>query len=69
MLNPSLTDQLAQQRSAELRAAACQERLAGRTPRLPRTRASAARMLIALGTRLAPTETRANDRVTTLAGR
>ena len=69
MLNPSLTDQLAGQRIAELHATACRERLARRTTRLPRTRGYAGRMLIALGTRLAPTETRATNRVTNLAGR
>ena len=69
MLNPSLTDQLAQQRIAELHAAARRERLARRTEGLPPTRVYAGRMLIALGTRLAPTETRATNRVTQPAGR
>jgi hypothetical protein len=69
MVNQSpLIDQMARQRIAELHAAAHRERLAGRTPYLPRTRAYAARMLIALGTRLAPTETRATNRVTKPAG-
>lgn len=70
MLNQSpLIDQLARQRIAELHEAACRERLAGRTARLPRLRVYAGRMLIALGTRLAPTETRATNRVTKLAER
>ena len=65
-----LIDHLARQRIAELHDAASQERrLAGRTARLPRTRVYAARMLIALSTRLAPTETRATNRVTKVAGR
>ena len=70
MLNPSpLIDQLARQRVAELHDAACRERLAGGTASLPRTRVYAGRMLIALGTRLAATETRATNGVTKLAGR
>jgi hypothetical protein len=69
MLNQSLVDQLARQRIAELQDAACRERLGGRTASLPRTRVYAGRMLIALGTRLAPTETRATNRVTKPAGR
>jgi hypothetical protein len=69
MLNQSLTDQLARQRIAELRDAGCRERLAERTARQTRTRVYEGRMLIALGTRLAPTETRATNRVTRLAGR
>jgi hypothetical protein len=69
MLNQSLIDQLARQRIAELHAAARRERLAGSTARRPRTRVYAGRMLIALGTRLAPTETRATNRATKLAGR
>ena len=70
MLNQSpLIEQLARQRSAELRDAACRERLARRTAALPRTRVYAGQILIALGTRLAPTETRATNRVTKLAGR
>jgi hypothetical protein len=69
MLNQSLSEQMARQRIAELHAVASQERLAGRSARLPRTRVYAGRMLIALGTRLAPTETRATNRVTKLAGR
>jgi hypothetical protein len=60
---------LARQRIAELHAAACRERLARRTVGLPRTRVYAGRMLIALGTRLAPTETRATNLATKLAGR
>jgi hypothetical protein len=69
MANPSLTDQLARQRIAELHTAACREHLASRTARLPRTRVYASRMLIMLGTRLAPTEARATNRVTQPAGR
>ena len=69
MLNSPLIEQLPRQRIAELRDAACRERLAGPTARRARTRVYAGRMLIALGTRLAPTETRATNRVTTLAGR
>ena len=69
MLNQLLTDQLARQRIAELHDAACRGRLAAGTARLPRTRVYAGRMLIALGTRLAPTETRATNHVTRLAGR
>ena len=69
MLSPSLTDQLAQQRIAELHAAARRERLARRTAGLSPTRVYAGRMLIALGTRLAPTETRATNRLTQPAGR
>ena len=70
MLNQSpLIEQLVRQRSAELHDAACRERLARRTAGPPRTRVYAGRMLIALGTRLAPTETRATNRVTKLAGR
>jgi hypothetical protein len=64
----SLVDQLTRQRIAELHATAGRERLAVRGARLSRTRAYAGRMLIALGTRLAPTESRATNRVTTLAG-
>jgi hypothetical protein len=64
-----LMDQMARQRIAELHAAAYSERLARRAAFLPRTRAYAGRILIALGTRLAPTETRATNRVTKLAGR
>lgn len=67
--HPALIDQLARQRIAELHAAACRQRLAGRSACLPRVRVYAGRMLIALGTRLAPAETRASNRVTTLAGR
>jgi hypothetical protein len=69
MLNQSLSDQVARQRIAELHDTARRERLAGRTACLPRTRGYVGRMLIALGTRLAPTETRATNRVTRLAGR
>ena len=70
MLNQSrLIDQLARQRVAELHDAAARERLARRAKCLPRTRVYAGRMLIALGTRLAPTEARATNRVTNLAGR
>jgi hypothetical protein len=69
MLNQSLIDQLARQRIAELHDAASHERLARRNTRLPRTRIYAGRMLIALGTRLAPAETGATNRVTKLAGR
>jgi hypothetical protein len=69
MLNRSLTDQLAQQRIAELHATACREHLARPTARVSPTRAYAGRMLIALGTRLAPTETRATNRVAQPAGR
>ena len=65
----SLIDQLARQRIAELHGTACRERLARPTTHLPRTRLYAGRMLIALGTRLAPTETRATNRVTQLAER
>ena len=57
MLNPSLTDQLARQRIAELHAAARRERLPSRTARLPRTRLYASRMLITLG-RASPPPTR-----------
>jgi len=65
-----LIDHLARLRIAELHVAASQERrLVERTARLPRTRIYAARMLIALGTRLAPTETRATNRVTKLVER
>jgi hypothetical protein len=64
----SLADQLARQRSAELQEASRRARLAGHTAGVPRTRAYAARLLIALGTRLAPTEARATNRVTKLAG-
>jgi hypothetical protein len=70
MLNHSrLIDQLARQRVAELHDSACRDRLARPAAPLPRTRVYAGRMLIALGTRLAPTETRATNRVTKLAGR
>lgn len=70
MLNQSrLIDQLVRQRVAELHDAASRERLARSATCLPRTRVYAGRMLIALGTRLAPTETRATNRVTNLAGR
>jgi hypothetical protein len=70
MLNQSrLIDQLAQQRAAEFHDAASRERLARSAKYPPRTRVYAGRMLIALGTRLAPTETRATNRVTNLAGR
>jgi hypothetical protein len=70
MLNqPPVIDQLARQRVAELHDAASRDRLARGTARLPRTRVYAGRMLIALGTRLAPTETRATNRVTKLAER
>ena len=69
MANPSLTDQLARQRIAEIHAAAGRAHLASRTARLPRTRVYASRMLITLGTRLASTETRATNRVTQPAGR
>jgi hypothetical protein len=70
MLNQApLNDQLVRQRIAELHAAASRERLARRTARVPRTRVYVGRMLIALGSRLAPTETRASNRVTKLAGR
>ena len=65
----SLIDQLTRQRVAELHATAGRERLAGRRARLPRTRVYAGRMLIALGTRLAPTETPATNRVTNPAVR
>ena len=69
MLNPSpLTEQLARQRIAELHDTARREHLAGRTAFLSRTRVYAGRLLIALGTRLAP-GTPATNRVTTLAGR
>jgi hypothetical protein len=66
---PPLIDQLARQRFTELHDAACCELVAGRAPCLRRTRIYAGRMLIALGTRLAPTEARATNRVTKLAGR
>ena len=70
MLNQSrLIDHLARQRVAELHDAASRERLARPATSLPRTRVHAGRMLIALGTRLAPTETRATNRVTNVAGR
>ena len=70
MLNQSaLLEELARQRVAELHDAACRERLAGRTACLLRTRVCAGRMLIALGTRLARTDTPATNRVTKLAGR
>jgi hypothetical protein len=70
MLNQSrLIDQLARQRVAEFHDAAARERLARGARCLPRTRVCAGRILIALGTRLAPTETRATNRVTNLAGR
>jgi hypothetical protein len=64
MLNqtPAL-DQLARQRMAELSDVASRERLAARTARPSRSRVYAGRMLIALGTRLARTETRAANRV------
>jgi len=66
---PPLLDQLARQRIAELHDAARREGLAERTPPLRRARLHASRMLIALGTRLAPSDTRATNRVTKLAGR
>ena len=70
MLNQSpLIDQLARQRIADLQDAASRQRLGRSATRVPRTRVYAGRMLIALGTRLAPTETRATNRVTTLAER
>jgi hypothetical protein len=70
MFNQSqLSDQVARQRSSELHDEASRERLAGGPARLPRTRAYAGRMLIALGTRLAPTEARATNRVRKLAAR
>ena len=70
MLNQSpLIHQLARQRIAELHDAAARERLAGSRARLPRARLYTSRVLIALGTRLAPTETPATNRVTRLAGR
>jgi hypothetical protein len=69
MLNSPLIEQLPRQRIAELHDAAWRERLAGHTACLLRARVYAGRMLIALGTRLAPTETRATNRVTKLAGR
>jgi len=70
MLNQSpLLDQQARQRLAELHDVARRERLTGRTGCLPRSRAHAGRMLIALGMRPAPTETRATNRVTKPAGR
>ena len=69
MLNPPLTDQLAQQRTAELNAAAHRQRLARRVARLSPTRVYAGRTLIALGMRLAPAETLATNRVTQPAGR
>ncbi len=59
-----LLDQLARQRIAELHDMAGRERLAARTACRSRSRVYAGRMLIALGTRLAPTETRATNRVT-----
>ena len=69
MFNQSpLLDQLARQRSAELLDAARRERLAARVGRRPRARLRAGRMLIALGTRLAPTEPRATNRMTKVAG-
>jgi hypothetical protein len=61
-------DQLVRQRVAELRDVAGRERLAARAACPPRSRVYAGRMLIALGTRLAPTETRATNRVTQHAG-
>jgi hypothetical protein len=61
-------DQLARQRIAELNDVASRERLAARTARPSRSRVYAGRMLIALGRRLAPTETRATNRVTEPAG-
>jgi hypothetical protein len=70
MLNQSsLIEQLARQRIAELHETASRERVARRTAGLPRTRVCAGRILITLGTRLAPTETRATNPVTKLAGR
>jgi hypothetical protein len=70
MLNQSsLLHQLARQRVAELHETACRQRLARPTASLPRTRVYAGRLLIAVGTRLAPTETRATNRVTKLAER
>jgi hypothetical protein len=62
----SLIDELTHQRIAELHAAAGRERLAARPTGL---RVWAGRWLIAVGTRLAPTEARATNRVTKLAGR
>jgi hypothetical protein len=60
MLNQSsLIDQLARQRVTEFHARARRERLAGRGERLPRARVYVGRMLVALGTRIAPTEARA----------
>jgi hypothetical protein len=69
MLNQSLTDELARQRITELHQAAYRERLVGPTAGLWRTRVYAGRMLIAVGTRLAPAETRATNRLTKLAER
>ena len=70
MLNQSpLIDQLARQRIAELRDAGRRERRAGGTVCLQRARVCVGRILIALGTRLAPSETRATNRVTKLVGR
>jgi hypothetical protein len=70
MLNQSpLIDQLARQRAAELHDAASRARLARSTARLARTRVYAGRMLIALGTRLAPSDARATNRVSKLAER
>jgi hypothetical protein len=70
MLNQSpLIDQLARQRAAELHDAASRARLTRSTARFVRTRVYAGRMLIALGTRLAPSDARATNRVTKLVER
>jgi len=70
MLNQSpLIDELARERIADIHDSARRERLAGRAASLPRTRAHVGQLLIALGQRLAPTETRATNRMTKPAGR
>ena len=66
--HPEQMHELARQRIADLHEAR-RGRPAGRAGRLPRTRVYAGRMLIALGTRLAPSEPRPSSRVTNLAGR
>jgi hypothetical protein len=69
MLQSQLIDELARQRLAELHDTAGRERLNARRARLPRARVYASRTLIALGTRLAPAERSATNRVSKLAGR
>jgi hypothetical protein len=60
-------DQLARQRVAELHDAARLRRLAARSPRQSRTLVG--RLLVGLGTLLAPAEVRATNRMRKLAGR